>query len=48
MFAKELRVFQSRDVLLKNWRDAYAPIYNMHVKNTLAFELRSLASYGVL
>jgi len=43
-FAKELRVFKSRGTLLKNWRKAYAPIYDIHIKNTAAFELRSLAN----
>ena len=43
-YAKELRVFESKDRLIKNWEDAYTAIYNYQVKNNLAIELRTFIS----
>ncbi|MCL1793926.1 MAG: ABC transporter ATP-binding protein/permease [Oscillospiraceae bacterium] len=43
-YAKELRVFESRETLYKNWKEAYKPIYDYQIKNTVAVELRSFIS----
>ena len=43
-YAKELRIFESKNTLLKNWKEAYAPIYGFEIKNTFAVELRSFIS----
>jgi len=43
-YAKELRIFESKDTLLKNWKEAYKPIYDYQIKNTVAVELRSFIS----
>ena len=43
-YAKELRVFESKETLHKNWKEAYRPIYDYQIKNTLAVELRSFIS----
>ena len=43
-YAKELRVFESKDTLYKNWKEAYKPIYEYQIKNTTAVELRSFIS----
>ncbi|MCL2159460.1 MAG: hypothetical protein FWH48_08640, partial [Oscillospiraceae bacterium] len=38
-YAKELRIFESKEALFKNWKEAYKPIYDYQIKNTLAVEL---------
>ncbi|MCL2159654.1 MAG: ABC transporter ATP-binding protein/permease, partial [Oscillospiraceae bacterium] len=43
-YAKELRIFESKEALFKNWKEAYKPIYDYQIKNTLAVELRSFIS----
>ena len=43
-YAKELRVFESGETLYKNWKEAYRPIYDYQIKNTVAVELRSFIS----
>ena len=43
-YAKELRIFESKDMLLKNWKEAYKPIYKFEIKNTVAVEFRSFIS----
>ena len=43
-YAKELRVFESKDMLIKNWKKAYAPIYNYQIKNSFIVELRTFIS----
>ncbi len=43
-YAKELRVFESKDTLIKNWEKAYAPIYNYQIKNSFIVELRTFIS----
>ena len=43
-YAKELRVFESKETLYKNWKEAYRPIYEYQIKNTVAVELRSFIS----
>jgi len=43
-YAKELRVFESKEALYKNWKKAYKPIYDYQIKNTVAVELRSFIS----
>ena len=43
-FAKEMRIFQSNDILYENWEEAYKHIYNFQIKNTFAIEIRSFVS----
>ena len=43
-YAKELRIFESKETLLKNWKDAYSAIYNYEIKNSFAVELRTFIS----
>ncbi|MDR2045196.1 MAG: ABC transporter ATP-binding protein/permease [Clostridium sp.] len=43
-YAKEIRVFESKDTLIENWKDAYSAIYDYQVKNTLDIELRTFVS----
>ena len=43
-YAKELRVFESKDTLIKNWEKAYVPIYNYQIKNSFIVELRTFIS----
>lgn len=43
-YAKELRIFESKDMLVKNWREAYSAIYSFEIKNNFAVELRSFIS----
>ena len=43
-YAKELRVFESKEALYKNWKEAYKPIYEYQINNTVAVELRSFIS----
>ena len=43
-YAKELRVFESKEALYKNWKEAYMPIYDYQIKNTVVVELRSFIS----
>ena len=43
-YAKELRIFESKETLHKKWKEAYRPIYEYQVKNTVAVELRSFIS----
>ena len=46
-YAKELRVFESKDILLRNWKEAYKPVYKFQIKNTVAIEFRSfISSFG--
>lgn len=42
--AKELRVFKSKEKLLANWREAYSPLYDFQIKNSLSIELRTFIS----
>lgn len=43
-YAKELRIFESKETLVKNWKGAYAAIYDFEIKNNFAVELRSFIS----
>jgi len=43
-YAKELRIFESKEALYKNWKKAYKPIYDYQIQNTVAVELRSFIS----
>ena len=43
-YAKELRVFESKDTLLKSWKEACVPIFNINIKMTLSQEIRSIVS----
>ncbi len=43
-YAKELRIFESKERLIQNWKEAYAAIYEYEVKNNFAIELRTFIS----
>lgn len=43
-YAKEIRVFESKSQMIKNWKEAYAAIYNFEIKENLAIELRTFIS----
>ncbi len=43
-YAKELRIFESKERLIKNWKEAYSAIYNYEVENNLAVEIRTFIS----
>ncbi|MCL2776253.1 MAG: ABC transporter ATP-binding protein/permease, partial [Oscillospiraceae bacterium] len=45
-YAKELRIFESKDALIKNWKETYSAIYNFEIKNNFVVELRSFISGG--
>ncbi len=42
--AKELRIFESQEFILKNWREAYGAVFDHEMKNSLTVELRTFVS----
>lgn len=42
--AKELRIFESQEFILKNWREAYGAVFDYEMKNSLMVELRTFVS----
>ena len=46
-YAKELRIFESKNMLIKNWQEAYTSIYNYQVKKGFMTELHTfISSFG--
>lgn len=43
-YAKELRIFESKERLVKNWKEAYSAIYDYEVKKNFAIEIRTFIS----
>lgn len=42
--AKELRIFEAQEFILKNWREAYGAVFDHEMKNSLTVELRTFVS----
>lgn len=42
--AKEIRIFESQESIIKNWRETYGAIYENDLKNNLDTELRTFMS----
>lgn len=43
-YAKELRIFGSKERIIKNWQEAYSKIYEQGLKNNFGAQLRSFVS----
>jgi len=43
-YAKELRIFGSKERIIKNWQEAYSKIYEQGLKNNFGTQLRSFVS----
>jgi len=43
-YSKEMRVFGSESLLMKNWKEAYSEIYSNEIKNNFTIEFRAFAS----
>lgn len=43
-YAKEIRIFSSKNMICNKWEEAYKDIYNYQVKNNLDIELRAFIS----
>ena len=44
--AREMRIFESKEMILRNWREAYGAVFEHGRKYNLAVELRTLSFSG--